>query len=38
MLFSKPFSAGFGGQSRNIPLSSPEPAFFIESELLWPCH
>ena len=29
MLFSKPFSAGFGGQSRNIPLSSPEPAFFI---------
>lgn len=29
MLFSKSFSAGFGGQGRNIPLGLPEPAFFL---------
>lgn len=28
MLLSKSFSAGFGGQGRNIPLGLPEPAFF----------
>lgn len=29
MLMSKSFSAGFGGQGRNIPLGLPEPAFFL---------
>ncbi len=28
ILLSKSFSAGFGGQGRNIPLSLPKPAFF----------